>query len=41
VTISIVAGSLAGGLPVEEVVGEYPQLTREDVLAAVACSAVR
>ncbi|MGI8909395.1 MAG: DUF433 domain-containing protein [Rubrobacteraceae bacterium] len=37
--VSLVLDLLASGLPVEEVLEEYPQLAREDVLACVAYGA--
>jgi uncharacterized protein (DUF433 family) len=37
--VSLVLALLAAGLSIEEVLEEYPQLTREDVLACVAYGA--
>ncbi len=37
--VSLVLDLLASGLSVEEVIQEYPQLSREDVLACVAYGA--
>ena len=37
--VSLILDLLASGLPVEEVLEEYPQLSREDVLACVAYGA--
>lgn len=37
--VSLVLDLLAAGLSVQEVLEEYPQLTREDVLACVAYGA--
>jgi uncharacterized protein (DUF433 family) len=37
--VSLVLDLLAAGLSVEDVLEEYPQLTREDVLACVAYGA--
>jgi uncharacterized protein (DUF433 family) len=37
--VSLVLDLLAAGLSIEEVLEEYPQLTREDVLACVAYGA--
>ncbi len=39
--VSLVLDLLASGLSVEEVAKEYPQLSREDILACVAYGAVR
>jgi uncharacterized protein (DUF433 family) len=36
ITVEIILEKLAAGSPVEEILAEYPRLTREDVLAAVA-----
>jgi uncharacterized protein (DUF433 family) len=32
----MIAGSLADGMTVEQIVAEYPQLTPEDILGALA-----
>ncbi len=37
--VSLVLDQLAAGLSIEEVLQEYPQLSREDVLACVAYGA--
>jgi len=37
--VSLILGQLAAGLSTEEILEEYPQLTREDVLACVAYGA--
>lgn len=37
--VSLVLDLLAAGLSVEEVLGEYPQLSREDILACIAYGA--
>ncbi|HZY64982.1 MAG TPA: DUF433 domain-containing protein [Rubrobacteraceae bacterium] len=37
--VSLVLDLLSAGLSIEEIVEEYPQLTREDVLACVAYGA--
>lgn len=39
VTVSAVLGQLAAGRTVEEIVQDYPYLTREDILAALAFAA--
>src|SRR5262245_17812390 len=39
IPVRMIVGSLADGLTIEQVVSEYPQLTREDVLAALAYAA--
>lgn len=39
VTVSAVLGQLAAGASVEELLGEYPYLEREDVLAALEYAA--
>jgi len=36
IMVSIVLDNLAAGLTPEEIIEEYPSLTREDILAAVA-----
>jgi len=36
ISVAFLLELLAGGMTVEEVVGEYPNLTREGVLAAIA-----
>ncbi len=37
--VSLILDLLAGGMPEAELRAEYPQLTREDVLAAIAYGA--
>jgi uncharacterized protein (DUF433 family) len=37
--VSLILDQLAGGTPVEELLNNYPQLTREDILAAIAYGA--
>ena len=37
--VSLVLDFLASGMPIEEMLREYPQLTREDILAAIAYGA--
>jgi Protein of unknown function (DUF433) len=37
--VSLVLDFLADGLTASELLGEYPQLVHEDVLAAIACGA--
>jgi len=39
--VSLVLDLLAGGMPEAELRAEYPQLTRDDVLAAIAYGASR
>ncbi len=39
VTVSVVLGQLAAGSTVEELLADYPSLTRDDVLAALAFAA--
>ena len=39
VMVSVVLANLADGLGIEEILAEYPSLTREDVQAAVAYGA--
>ena len=39
VMVSVILDNLAEGLPVEEIVREYPPLTSDDVLAAIAYAA--
>ena len=36
ITVEIILERIAAGCPIEEVLGDYPRLTRDDVLAAVA-----
>lgn len=36
ILVSVVLGMLAGGYSVERVLSAYPELTRDDVLAAIA-----
>ncbi|MBI4715895.1 MAG: DUF433 domain-containing protein [Nitrospirae bacterium] len=37
--VSLILDFLASGMPVEEVLSEYPQLTEEDIRAAIAYGA--
>ena len=37
--VSLILDQLASGTPLEEIVSNYPQLTRDDVLAAIAYGA--
>lgn len=37
--VSLLLDFLASGSSIEEILGEYPQLTREDLLAAIAYGA--
>ncbi|CUU59218.1 Uncharacterized conserved protein, DUF433 family [Parafrankia irregularis] len=39
ITVSAVLGQLAAGSTVEELLADYPSLTRDDVLAALAFAA--
>ena len=39
VMVSVILDNLAEGLPVEEIVQEYPPLTSDDVCAAIAYAA--
>lgn len=39
IPVRMIVGSLADGMTAEQVVAEYPQLHREDVLAALAYAA--
>ncbi|HEY2292816.1 MAG TPA: DUF433 domain-containing protein [Thermoanaerobaculia bacterium] len=39
IPVRMIVGSLADGLTIEQIVAEYPQLTSEDVLAALAYAA--
>jgi uncharacterized protein (DUF433 family) len=41
ISVRMIVGSLADGLTAEEIVAEYPQLTSEDVSAALAYAGVR
>jgi uncharacterized protein (DUF433 family) len=41
VTVSMMLGLLSAGRSTEEVLAAYPYLTREDILAALACAAGR
>ena len=41
VMVSVILDNLAEGLPVEEIVREYPPLTSDDVCAAIAYAATR
>lgn len=36
ITVEIILEKIAAGCPVEEILEQYPRLTREDVLAAAA-----
>ncbi len=40
VTVSMVLGQLAGGHTIDELLGEYPYLERDDILAALEYAAV-
>lgn len=37
--VSLILDFLAGGMTMDEILAEYPQLTREDILAAIAYGA--
>jgi uncharacterized protein (DUF433 family) len=37
--VSLILDFLASGMPIEEIIEEYPQLTTQDVLAAIAYGA--
>lgn len=37
--VSLILDQLAAGMPTEEIMEEYPQLTREDILACIAYGA--
>lgn len=37
--VSLILDYLASGMSEREIIGEYPQLTREDILAAIAYGA--
>ena len=39
IPVKIIIGSLADGMTTEEIMAAYPQLTREDILAALAYAA--
>jgi uncharacterized protein (DUF433 family) len=39
IPVRMIVGSLADGLTVEQIVAEYPQVTPEDVLGALAYAA--
>jgi uncharacterized protein (DUF433 family) len=39
VPVSVIVGSFADGDTFEQILGSYPQLTREDVQAALQCAA--
>lgn len=41
ITVQDVLGCLASGLSVDEIVADYPELTREDILACLAYAADR
>ena len=36
ITVELILDKLAADLPIEEILADYPHLTREDVLASVA-----
>jgi uncharacterized protein (DUF433 family) len=36
ITVEVILEKIAAGCPIEEVLADYPRLTRDDVLAAVA-----
>ena len=40
VTVSMVLGQLAGGHTIDELLGEYPYLERDDILAALEYASV-
>ena len=40
VTVGMVLGQLAGGHSIDEVLGDYPYLEREDILAALEYASV-
>ena len=37
--VSLILDMMANGMPVEDILKEYPQLTREDIFAAIAYAA--
>jgi uncharacterized protein (DUF433 family) len=39
IPVRMIVGSLADGLTIEQIVAEYPQLTSEDILGALAYAA--
>jgi len=39
IEIAVILDGLAEGLTIEEIIDHYPQLTREDILAALASAA--
>lgn len=41
ITVQDVLGMLAAGMSVEQIIADYPELTREDVLACLAFAADR
>ena len=41
ITVGDVLGYLAGGMSTEEILGDFPQLSREDILACLAYAAER
>jgi uncharacterized protein (DUF433 family) len=41
ITVGDVLGYLAGGMPTEDILGDFPQLSREDILACLAYAAER
>lgn len=38
ITVEILLEKLAAGVSVEEILADYPTLSREDVMAALACA---
>lgn len=41
ITVGDVLGYLAGGMSTEDILGDFPQLSREDILACLAYAAER
>ena len=41
ITVQDVLGWLAAGMPVEQIISDYPELTKDDVLACLAFAADR
>lgn len=41
ITVGDVLGYLAGGMSEDQILGDFPQLTREDILACLAYAAER
>jgi len=41
ITVQVVLGWLASGLLADEIVADYPELTREDIMACLAYAADR